>query len=1476
MLDRSSGIEPPRENVPSAQGVARASRPHAAHATSSFGRRALAITVASIMLVSALGLLGAFGGSGVNPASTLSVTTTNGPANSAATTAAGASGACTGTGSDAPSSAVTQAAKDYVTPQGLPAPPLFNSQVEPYSVLTGPYAYVSGGAAMRDQGYGQIDLSWPTVPAPNDRTPAIGDGNTSNLVAAYLTWAIMDNAVPSANATLNGVNLTGTWTAYATPSPCWSPTYIYTFMADVTGIVVNGLNTLTNFPSGVTNGGDPWSEPSVTPMDEGATLIAIYATGNSSATNQVTVYTGAYTEYTGSTPIVAQLNYSATDSNVATTTYIVADGQLPNNAAVWNGQIIDSNAFPGAAPKQSPAAWTYGNLYDTKTYTVPVAVGSNNTVAEVDPLNSGDCLTWTGQVLSVSISPAPPPYAVVFQEQGLNDGTNWSVTTNGTTQYGTVIDGTSSITFQQDNGTYSYLVGAVPGYTAKYTGSYAVSGGTIYVRVLFHPTVYPVNFAETGLISPLSWSVQLVNESQGINTILYSSTPSISFLELNGTYSFTVATTRPLYTADPSSGTVTINGHGVLTLITFVPPPLYNVTFQVQGIPAGASWTFQLESVFIYQSYTTTNASVVVGLPNTTYSPDSACLAERTGYNSPCVYFYVQGAAETVNLTYQALYAVNFTEQGLPSGISWSASIYSEPFSTYGDGVSGEFNVSLQAPNGTYTFSVSVDSYIYSPSPSTGSFSVDGGPVVINITFVHPPLYNLTLQESGLPVGTFWYAYVYTVSWGSFYQSTISSSLVYAIPNGTGTVDAYGPSGYSQPAATFSIDGSSVTVWVNFSVLYSVVFQPIGVNYANFYEVDITPVGGLTSTIYGYGYDDPATTHLLNGTYNFVVTAYYGFYVSPLNGSFTVDGAPLQVSLTFAEIGEYSVTFTESGLAPGSYWGVYFNAGFDQGFAGAAVASAANGTYTWQASAPYGYTASPSGGNITVAGANVVVGIVFTAAGVYAVTFTETGLPAGSTWWVTLDGNELSSSTSTITFMEANGSYDFSVSVSSGYTPNPSSGTVNVEGSAVSVSVVYSPAASYWVTFIESGLPANSLWYVWLNDEAGYSNTSSISFLEPNGSYFYSVGSVGGYTPYPGNGTLTVAGSPLTVSIVFSPPPPASYSVTFTETGLFAGTSWSVTLDGTTLSSTTSTIVFIEANGTYAFTVSSAPGFIPVPSQGTVTVNGSAVSEPIAYQATGLFVAFTETGLPNGTRWIVTFNASVYVSAGASLTIPVASVGVYAYSVTALLEGWQASPSSGTVNLNEGPQSVAIVFSSPPPTFTVHFTESGVHAGTTWSVTFNGTVYTSDEISLVISGVVAGSYAYTVGAPSGYTANPASGSVTITSSSISLGISFTAITYPVQFNETGLPDGTTWAVMVHGVIAFSSSTTLVIDLPAGNYTYLIGVLLHYTPSPASGTVTVTHGTVYIDIVYSHDPEVPARGPTAPPPLFAVTSSTSKP
>jgi len=88
----------------------------------------------------------------------------------------------------------------------------------------------------------------------------------------------------------------------------------------------------------------------------------------------------------------------------------------------------------------------------------------------------------------------------------------------------------------------------------------------------------------------------------------------------------------------------------------------------------------------------------------------------------------------------------------------------------------------------------------------------------------------------------------------------------------------------------------------------------------------------------------------------------------------------------------------------------------------------------------------------------------------FAVGFAATGLTSGATWSVTFDGLYAATDNGWITFPVLNGSYPFSVGSVSGYTESPTSGTVVVNGTSVSVAVAYTPTIL--------GLSASIFWPV--------------------------------------------------------------------------------------------------------------------------------------------------------------------------------------------------------------------------------------------------------------------------------------------------------------------------------------------------------------------------------------------------------------
>ena len=153
----------------------------------------------------------------------------------------------------------------------------------------------------------------------------------------------------------------------------------------------------------------------------------------------------------------------------------------------------------------------------------------------------------------------------------------------------------------------------------------------------------------------------------------------------------------------------------------------------------------------------------------------------------------------------------------------------------------------------------------------------------------------------------------------------------------------------------------------------------------------------------------------------------------------------------------------------------------------------------------------------------------------YTVTFSETGLPAGTTWSITLGGSTQSSSGSTISFTEGNGSYSFSVGSVSGYQASPSSGTVAINGTAVTQSVTFTPRAlTYTVTFTESGLGSGVSWTVTLDSTSQSSSSRSIALNGiSDGAHTFAV-AASGYTATPSSGTITVSGANVSQSIVFT------------------------------------------------------------------------------------------------------------------------------------------------------------------------------------------------------------------------------------------------------------------------------------------------------------------------------------------------------
>lgn len=176
----------------------------------------------------------------------------------------------------------------------------------------------------------------------------------------------------------------------------------------------------------------------------------------------------------------------------------------------------------------------------------------------------------------------------------------------------------------------------------------------------------------------------------------------------------------------------------------------------------------------------------------------------------------------------------------------------------------------------------------------------------------------------------------------------------------------------------------------------------------------------------------------------------------------------------------------------------------------------------------------------------------------------------------------------------------------------------------------------------------------------------------PNQAYWQSIQATGGGSSSGGSGNT------------------GTFPVTFTESGLYPGTSWSVTLGGNTLSSTSTSITFNEPNGNYQFSVTPPPSYKVVPYSGTLTLNGSPLSQSLTFvppvQESGSTpVSMSLTGTVSGliTNMQVTLTSGTITAGGA--TYPVTgSPGQYCNQNNVVCNSPNGILSAGSIQLPSG------------------------------------------------------------------------------------------------------------------------------------------------------------------------------------------------
>lgn len=530
---------------------------------------------------------------------------------------------------------------------------------------------------------------------------------------------------------------------------------------------------------------------------------------------------------------------------------------------------------------------------------------------------------------------------------------------------------------------------------------------------------------------------------------------------------------------------------------------------------------------------------------------------------------------ESVQATGPGVYNVTFHEQGLPANVYWGVSVNSSSYLSQGP------EISVYLPNGTYNYTVSVENTSFRPAYPTGSFLLSGHPLAIPVQFENVS-YPVVFNEKGLPFNSTW-----TVTIGTLNQSKEvlpgggGDYMIFEMVNGTYSWNV-SPSGayVAVPqGGSIKVNGNLTVIYLQFEQVYAqVVFERVNLPGNISWFVDFN---GSTK----YSTSEVVDFIAPYGVYAYSAGANISSYHSFAGTRNVIVSTPTVYVPVHFWTRNYTVIFSEKGLPAGMEWSVRVGSYVVNSTNSSLYMLLQNGSYYYSPSvSSRSYVPVSSLSSLLVNGSNVNVTVLFKPV-TYSIQFNRSG-PSGVEWQITLGGRALKTVSPSIIFSEPPGNYTFNVSIlNPDYSPSPSSGTVYLRGNAT-ITVSFNPV-TFTQTFLERGLAPNQSWSVRLGNTTLSSTKDAVSFQMMNGSYNYTVSTDGNYTISPSSGILTVSGSAGEIDILFTP----FAHVSFEMSGLPKGSSWSVTIDGKQVSSSSSVLSMQLPLGTYYYAPNSTQNF---------------------------------------------------------------------------------------------------------------------------------------------------------------------------------------------------------------------------------------------------------------------------------------------
>jgi hypothetical protein len=343
--------------------------------------------------------------------------------------------------------------------------------------------------------------------------------------------------------------------------------------------------------------------------------------------------------------------------------------------------------------------------------------------------------------------------------------------------------------------------------------------------------------------------------------------------------------------------------------------------------------------------------------------------------------------------------------------------------------------------------STGMHDYSASPRPNGTVLRILGQPLTANMSFSQVVGNNRSIfNASGLDFPADSVAAFQVHDWSTL-GATLTPEVYVNVTtdNGTGVTTEY------------ALTNNQTGLGSGHTLVYAVTFGESGLPGGKPWKVSLN---GTVQTAAG----PSKVFEFPNGTYAYLISGPAGYRVAgiPPSGTVTVAAGPRWENFTFVRQSTYSITFRESGLPTGESWCVLLS-GLQScsGRSSDVYRNLTPGSYSYAVLPMTGQviTAKLLGSPVALSGTLTITSRSFTMVlkyvYPYVVTFTESGLPTGTNWNVTVRGVTENSTTNTITFNEGNGTYGYRVGAETGFAYTKSPSLVHVLGGPASALVTF-------------------------------------------------------------------------------------------------------------------------------------------------------------------------------------------------------------------------------------------------------------------------------------------------------------------------------------------------------------------------------------------------------------------------------------